>query len=55
MAIRRGQACAIPIGVPDGVRRYPDADGPVHGALDDTAYGPDAYPRHRRKVWGRME
>lgn len=50
MTIRQGQTYAISIGVPDGVRHYPDADGPVYEALDDTAYSPDAYPQHWRKV-----
>lgn len=27
-------------------RHYPDADGPVYEALEDTSYSPDAYPRH---------
>lgn len=27
-------------------RHYPDADGPVYIALEDTAYSPDAYPAH---------
>lgn len=27
-------------------RHYPDAEGPVYEALEDTAYSPDAYPRH---------
>lgn len=27
-------------------RHYPDADGPVYEALEDTAYSPDAYPQH---------
>lgn len=27
-------------------RHYPDADGPVYEALEDTAYSPDAYPAH---------
>lgn len=31
-------------------RHYPDADGPVYEALDDTTYSPDAYPQHWRKV-----
>lgn len=25
-------------------RHYPDAEGPVYRALEDTAYSPDAYP-----------
>lgn len=27
-------------------RHYPDADGPVYEALEDTVYSPDAYPQH---------
>lgn len=27
-------------------RHYPDADGPVYEALEDTTYSPDAYPQH---------
>lgn len=27
-------------------RHYPDAEGPVYEALEDTAYSPDAYPQH---------
>ena len=27
-------------------RHYPDAEGPVYEALEDTAYSPDAYPAH---------
>lgn len=27
-------------------RHYPDADGPVYEAIEDTAYAPDAYPAH---------
>lgn len=27
-------------------RHYPDAEGPVYEALEDTAYSPDAYPDH---------
>ena len=31
-------------------RHYPDADGPVYTALEDTAYSPDAYPQHWEKA-----
>lgn len=31
-------------------RHYPDAEGPVYRALEDTAYSPDTYPQHWRKV-----
>lgn len=31
-------------------RHYPDASGPVYEALEDTAYSPDAYPRHWKLV-----
>lgn len=27
-------------------RHYPDAEGPVYEALEDTTYAPDAYPQH---------
>lgn len=27
-------------------RHYPDAEGPVYEALEDTAYSPDTYPDH---------
>ena len=27
-------------------RHYPDSEGPVYEALEDTAYSPDAYPGH---------
>lgn len=33
-------------------RHYPDADGPVYVALEDTAYSPDAYPAHWELVGG---
>ena len=33
-------------------RHYPDADGPVYRALDDTAYSPDTYPAHWELVEG---
>lgn len=31
-------------------RHYPDADGPVYEALENTAYSPDAYPQHWKLV-----
>lgn len=31
-------------------RHYPDADGPVYEALEDTTYSPDAYPQHWKKA-----
>lgn len=31
-------------------RHYPDADGPVYEALEDTTYSPDAYPQHWKLV-----
>lgn len=31
-------------------RHYPDADGPVYEALEDTTYSPDAYPKHWKLV-----
>ena len=31
-------------------RHYPDAEGPVYEALEDTTYSPDAYPQHWKKV-----
>lgn len=31
-------------------RHYPDADGPVYEALEDTTYGPDTYPQHWKLV-----
>lgn len=31
-------------------RHYPDAEGPVYRALEDTAYSPDTYPQHWKKV-----
>lgn len=31
-------------------RHYPDADGPVYEALQDTSYSPDAYPSHWKAV-----
>ena len=31
-------------------RHYPDADGPVYEALEDTAHSPDTYPQHWREV-----
>lgn len=31
-------------------RHYPDADGPVYEAVENTAYSPDAYPDHWKKV-----
>ena len=31
-------------------RHYPDAEGPVYIALEDTAYSPDAYPQHWQLV-----
>ena len=31
-------------------RHYPDADGPVYEALEDTAYSPDTYPQHWKLV-----
>lgn len=34
------------------MRHYPDADGPVYEALENTTYTPDAYPQHWKKVEG---
>ena len=31
-------------------RHYPDAEGPVYEALEDTSYSPDSYPQHWRLV-----
>ena len=31
-------------------RHYPDADGPVYEALENTTYSPDAYPQHWKLV-----
>lgn len=31
-------------------RHYPDADGPVYEALEDTTYSPDTYPQHWKLV-----
>ena len=31
-------------------RHYPDADGPVYEAVENTAYSPDVYPDHWREV-----
>ena len=31
-------------------RHYPDAEGPVYEALEDTSYSPDTYPGHWRAV-----
>lgn len=31
-------------------RHYPDAEGPVYEAREDTAYSPDAYPDHWTKL-----
>ena len=31
-------------------RHYPDANGPVYEALENTSYSPDAYPRHWKLV-----
>lgn len=36
-------------------RHYPDAEGPVYRALEDTAYSPDVYPQHWKKVEGEEE
>lgn len=36
-------------------RHYPDAEGPVYEALENTAYSPDAYPQHWKKVEGEEE
>ena len=33
-------------------RHYPNADGPVYEALENTSYSPDAYPQHWKKVEG---
>lgn len=33
-------------------RHYPDAEGPVYEALENTSYSPDAYPQHWEKVGG---
>ena len=32
------------------LRHYPDAEGPVYEALEDTAYSPDTYPAHWKLV-----
>lgn len=32
------------------LRRYPDAEGPVYEAREDTAYSPDSYPKHWKLV-----
>lgn len=31
-------------------RHYPDAEGPVYEALENTSYSPDAYPQHWKRV-----
>lgn len=31
-------------------RHYPDASGSVYIALENTAYSPDTYPQHWKKV-----
>lgn len=31
-------------------RHYPDANGPVYEALENTSYSPDAYPQHWKLV-----
>lgn len=31
-------------------RHYPDAEGPVYEALEDTSFSPDAYPQHWRQA-----
>ena len=31
-------------------RHYPDAEGPVYEALEDTAYDPDTVPGNWREV-----
>ena len=31
-------------------RHYPDENGPVYEALEDTSYSPDAYPQHWKKL-----
>lgn len=31
-------------------RHYPDVDGPVYEALENTTYSPDAYPQHWKLV-----
>ena len=31
-------------------RHYPDADGPVYEAIENTSYSPDVYPDHWKKV-----
>ena len=31
-------------------RHYPDAEGPVYEALEDTTYSPDTYPQHWKLV-----
>ena len=37
--------------VRDGeTRHYPDAEGPVYEALENTSYSPDVYPDHWKKV-----
>lgn len=35
-------------------RHYPDAEGPVYEAREDTAYSPDTYPDHWTKLSGEV-
>lgn len=35
-------------------RHYPDAEGPVYEAREDTAYSPDTYPNHWTKLSGEV-
>ena len=35
-------------------RHYPDADGPVYEAREDTSYSPDTYPDHWTKLSGEV-
>lgn len=35
-------------------RHYPDAEGPVYEALEDTSYSPDTYPDHWTKLSGEV-
>ena len=35
-------------------RHYPDAEGPVYEAREDTSYSPDTYPDHWTKLSGEV-
>ena len=35
-------------------RHYPDAEGPVYEALEDTSYSPDTYPDNWTKLSGEV-